>query len=468
MYLLSHIKDTIKKYNMISGGDHVLIALSAGADSSCLLSALDMIKPELDITLSAAYVDHGLRPDEIPEEIEFCRDICASFHVPVNIRSINVKKYILQTGLGKQEAARELRYNALNEIASETGANKIALAHNANDQAETVLIRLIRGSGAAGLSGIPPVRGNIIRPLIETDRKDIETFLEKQGIGYMTDSSNLRYDYLRNKIRHHIFPELKKINSDIVNTLSRTADIFRDEERHFEVIVTKTMMRLISRKSDKFIELFLSPLEFLDKVILRRALRRSVDAVAGLRGIGFIHIEEIISLIKSGKAGDRIYLPGKIRVIRDYSTLKITSDEPAELTTYNIEKQGEFPIQEASIVLILSLLPSEGLSQYGDGKSLAFIDADKISFPLTLRKRRSGDYFYPFGFGKKKKLQDFFVDEKIPRDERDAVPLLTSGGDVVWVVGKRLDDRFKVDIRTKRVLKCEIKPLNFYMKEKIK
>lgn len=468
MDILLQIKNTIEKYRMLSAGDHVLIGLSGGADSVCLLSALNMLKSDLDITLSAAYIDHGLRPDETPNEIEFCRDITASFHAHLHIQSINIKEHISKTGLSKQEAARELRYNALKTIAYEAGADKIALAHNADDQAETVIIRLVRGAGATGLSGIPPVRGNIIRPLIETDRKVIETFLEKQGIGYMTDSSNLRYDYLRNKIRHHIFPELKKINSDIVNTLSRTADIFRDEEKYFEVLVTKTMMKLISRKSEKSIELFLSPLEFLETIILRRVLRRAVDATAGLRGIGFIHIEEVISLIKSGKAGDRIYLPNGIRAIKEYATLKITADKPASMSSYYIRIEGELPIQEASMVLRVSSMTIGELSEYGNGKNTATIDADKISFPLTVRKRQSGDYFYPFGLGKKKKLQDFFVDEKIPRDERDIVPLLISSGDIVWVVGKRLDDRFKVDNKTKRVLKCEIKPLNFYMKEKIK
>lgn len=459
MDIIEKVKETVQKYHMLAHGDHVLIGLSGGPDSVCLLTIINKLKHELGVHLSAAYIDHGLRPDETPYEIDFCRDLCNSLGMPFITRSIDVKSYVKEKKLNKQEAARELRYRVLNEIAAETAANKIALGHNAGDQAETILMRLFRGTGPSGLSGIPPVRRHIIRPLIEVERIEIEKFLEDEGMGFVIDSSNLKHEYLRNKIRHLIIPAIKNINRDIIKTLSRTADIFRDEERYFEIIVTKTLMKLITRKTDKTIEIFLGPLEAMDTVILRRVLRRAIDETKGLHGISFIHIEEIMSLIKSGKSGDRIYLPKDIRVIKGYSTLILTSEKPARLGTYSIDSPGEIIVTESSVVLRSATMGIDEVKDYGDAQKCAVIDADKVHFPLIIRGRLHGDFFYPMGFGKRKKLQDYFVDEKIPRDERDAVPLLVCGNNIVWVIGYRLDDRYKVDKNTERVLKFEIKPL---------
>lgn len=459
MEIIKKVRETINKYHMLVQGDHVLVGLSGGPDSVCLLTILHRLKPEFGIHISAAYIDHGLRPDEIPYEIELCRDTCSSMNIPFTTRPIDVKSYIKENKLNKQEAARELRYNALDEIATEKAANKIALGHNADDQAETIIMRLFRGTGPSGLSGIPPVRKYIIRPLIEIERNDIEDFLETEGIGFAVDSSNLKREYLRNKIRYLIIPEARKINMDVVNTISRTADIFRDEERYFEILVTKTLMKLITRKTDNSIELFLGPLEAMDTVILRRVLRRAIDETKGLHGIGFIHVEEIMSLIKSGKSGDRIYLPKDIRVIKGYSTILITSGKPIKLVAYVIDSPGETIVKESSMVIHSAIMGIDEVKDYGDAKKIAVIDADKVHFPMTIRGRLHGDFFYPLGFGKKKKLQDYFVDEKIPRDERDAVPLLISGNNIVWVIGYRLDERYRVDKDTKRVLKFEVKPL---------
>lgn len=240
---------------MLSHGDRLLAGLSGGPDSVCLLTVLERLKPEFDLHLSAVYVDHGLRPEETPHEIEFCKDLCGSFDISFSIKHVDVKS-VVKKGVNKQEAARELRYNAFNETAYEVNANRIALGHNADDHAETILMRLFRGTGPYGLSGIPPVRKNIIRPLIEIERTEIERFLENEGIAFIIDSSNLGEEYSRNKIRHSIMPVIKKMNRDFVKTISRTSEIFREEERYFEILVTKILMKMITRKTDKSIELF--------------------------------------------------------------------------------------------------------------------------------------------------------------------------------------------------------------------
>ncbi|HSB51881.1 MAG TPA: tRNA lysidine(34) synthetase TilS, partial [Dissulfurispiraceae bacterium] len=241
---------------MLAAGDSVLIGLSGGADSVCLLSLLDTLRPEFQISLHAAYIDHRMRPIETPSEIAFCRGLCDSRGVPFTTREVDVLEYVRREGLNKQEAARELRYRAFDDMAGDLGTTKLAMGHTADDQVETILMRLFRGTGPSGLAGIPPKRGHVIRPLIETERKDIEVFLDSEGISFITDSSNLRDDYLRNRIRHRILPLITTVSREAPANIVRTAEIFRDEERYFEIQVTKTLMRLISRKNPNAIDLF--------------------------------------------------------------------------------------------------------------------------------------------------------------------------------------------------------------------
>lgn len=469
MSVSEKILSTIKKHAMLADGDRVLVGLSGGPDSVCLLHALAGLKPACGIELFAAYIDHGLRPAEIPGEIDFCARLCRSLNIPLSVEAIDVGSAVKERGLNKQEAARELRYDALAKVASGLNAGKIALGHNADDQAETVVMRLIRGAGPSGMGGIPPVRklpgGTcVIRPLIEIERAEIEEFLRGSGALFLTDSSNLNDHYLRNRIRHTIMPALRSINGNAAQSIARASDIFRDDERYFEVMTTKTLMRMISRKTDSSIDLFLAPMETMDSAILRRVLRRAVDETKGLRGIGFTHIEDIVQLVKSGKSGSRLHIPKGIRVIKGYSTLIITADPPARLGACILDAPGELVLKESSLVLRCSFVDLEkGADErdYGDGRRSVLIDADKIRFPLQIRPRIPGDYFYPLGFGKRKKLQDFLVDAKVPRDERDAVPLLLNGDEIVWVVGHRADERYRIDKSTGRGIKFEIKPLKF-------
>lgn len=440
---------------MLSGGETVLIGLSGGPDSVCLLAVLNELKAESNLKLAALYIDHGLRPDETPAEIEFCKKLCEGFAIPFVARSIDVKSYAKEKGLNKQEAARELRYKVIDEVYFEIKADRIALGHTADDQLETFFMRFLRGSGPKGLSGIPPVRRKIVRPLIEVERSEIEEFLDEQRIDYIVDSSNLKEDYLRNRIRLSLIPEIRKMNPQIAQTVSRTMDILGEEEGYFELIVTKTLMKLISRKTDQRIELFLTPLETMDKVILRRVLRRVIDETKGLRGMGHIHIEEVIELIKRGRNGDRLYLPKGLRVIKSYSTLIMTSEIPPKPETVTLIVPGEAVLRNVRAVILATI--EDHAESYGDGKTTAVFDADKTGTTLTVRPREKGDFFYPMGFGKRRKLQDFFVDEKVPRDERDSIPLIVAENGVVWIAGYRGDERFRATEETKRFLRMEFK-----------
>jgi tRNA(Ile)-lysidine synthase len=476
MELLKKVKETISKYSMLSEGDCVLIGLSGGPDSVCLAAILDKVKKDFNLTLHAVYVDHGLRPYEIENEKEFCMEFCDKLGINFFSESVNVKDHVKQKVMNLQEAARELRYMVYDNVAARVQAKKIALGHNADDQAETLLMMLFRGSGRKGLSGIPPVRNSaisinnnilIIRPLIEIERGEIEAFLlqnvraihESPLPPFVIDSSNLKSDYFRNWVRLNVISELKKKNPALIRNICRTMDIIREEDDYLEVVVTKTLMRLISRKSNDTIELFLSPLQTIERPILRRVLRRAIDATEGLRGISLAHIEDMINLIKTGDSGDRIYLPGGIRVIRDYSILKITSVSPVKIGKYKIAPSCEIDIREAGFK-IKALFEEKGQG-HEENKYSVLLDAGAMIFPLKVRHRQNGDFFYPHGFGNRKKLQNYFVDEKIPRDERDSVPIIVSGNDIVWIAGYRTDERFKVTEKTEKFLrliisKCKI------------
>ncbi|GAB4389553.1 MAG: tRNA lysidine(34) synthetase TilS [Thermodesulfovibrionales bacterium] len=452
MGLLKKVSSTIKKHSMLCGDETVLVGLSGGPDSVCLLVALRKLFPGLK--LHALYIDHGLRPGETPGEIAFCRGLCETVGAEFSTREADVRGLAEESGMGKQEAARELRYHILEAEALRMKATRIALGHNLDDQVETFFMRVLRGTGPRGLMAIPPVRGKIIRPLVDTGRTEIEGFLREEGVGHVVDSSNLAEDYLRNRIRHRLMPVLRELDPGVMDTLGRTMEIIREEERHMEVAVTKALMKIITRKGKQFIELFSVPLESMDRVILRRVLRRAVEETAGLRGIGFTHVEDIIELASRGRPGDRITLPRGIRAVKKYSTLLITSEPPARIGPRVLEGEGtaEFPEAGVAVTARIAEEPPKG-----GGPERAVLDAGKAPFPLVVRPRRDGDHFYPSGFGRRKKLQDFFVDEKVPRDERDSVPVVESGGEIVWVAGMRADERFMPSEGTRRFLVLELR-----------
>lgn len=434
---------------MLSDGDSVIVSLSGGPDSVCLLHALNTLKSLYNLFLRAVYVDHGLRPKETPAEISFCKSLCKEWGIDLIIKNIDTVSSPLVAELGRQGAARELRYSVIAEAADETNSDRIALGHHENDQAETLLINLLRGSGMTGLGGIPPVRNNVIRPLIEIEKDEIIEYLSSKNIHYMTDSSNLKNDYLRNRIRSHIIPELKKLNPKVIKSISRTSEIIREENAHLEATVTRTLIKLFSRKTDSRVELPLTPMETMPVYLLRRILRRAIDEAKELRSLSFQNIDDISRLIKHGTSGDRINLPHDLRAIRNYSVLIITSEKPVRLKKYSLHVGEGILVEEAHCILSAS---RDKYPQKTDEKTSAIFDLSKVDLPLIIRAREKGDFFCPSRFGRKKKIQDFFVDEKIPREERDAVPLICSRNDIIWVLGHRADQRFLPDEKTKEYL----------------
>ncbi|MBF0538386.1 MAG: tRNA lysidine(34) synthetase TilS [Nitrospirae bacterium] len=461
MHIRDKVRATIRAFSMLGAYDrapiehvsigYVLIGLSGGPDSVALLRLLRELFPSVNV--HAIYINHGLRPLETPAEMAFCKQLCEHLGVPLTIRAIDD----LPQGLRKTPAIlRQSRYRLYEETALEIGATKIAIGHNKDDQAETVILNLIRGAGLTGLAGIAPTRGRFIRPLIDVSRWEILQYLNECSQTYCLDSSNLKDIYLRNRLRIHLMPQLTQYNSNIVDTLTRNAQIIREDNEYIEQAVTKKLMTLISRKTGKKIELFLLPLQNTEKALLRRLLRRATATVETLREIGGQHIEEIMALIKTASTGDRLYLPGGVRVIKGYSTLVITCEPPVRISEVELPIPGEVVIREAGYILRATLL--EGFKQ-PDNSGQACLDADLMLSPLKIRARADGDYFYPLGLGKRKKVQDYFVDEKVPRDSRDSIALVFSQDDLVWIAGHRPDDRYKVTPATRNYCLLELIPI---------
>ena len=452
--LVERVADTIKNHAMLSGGESVLVGLSGGPDSVCLLSILSGLKERYGLALHAVYVNHNLRPEETPGEIRFCEDFCKEKGINFLVKSIDVLSRAKSLGINKQEAARDLRYRAFDEAAVEVGAGIIAVAHNADDQIETICMRFLRGAGPAGLSGMPAKRGRVIRPLIEIERADIESFLSGWNVPFVVDSSNLGMEYFRNRIRKVLVPVMKELNPSLAGTVAHTSSIMQEEERYFGIVVTKALMKMISRKTNSRIELFLAPMESMDTVILRRVLRRAIEETDSLRGISYTHVEDIISLVRSGASGKRLYLPRGIRVIRGYALLVITSERAGRIAEYELCPPSQVAVKDTGTVIRAFHEGESG--DPGDGRSSVLLDAAAMKFPLKIRPRAAGDFFFPMGFGRRKKLQDFFVDAKVPRDERDMVPIVVSGDDIVWVAGYRADDRFRVQSGSEKFLRLDI------------
>jgi len=452
--LLSKVQTCIIRQALVDKGDKVLVALSGGPDSTCLLVALDALSSSFNLSLSAVYLDHNLRSrQEIQNEIDFCTSLTKQLNVSFKAMPIDVRGALAASAGNLQQRARRLRYQAFEEEAKRTGSDRIATGHNADDQVETVLMRLFRGSGVGGMAGIPVRRGCIIRPLLEISRLEIEEFLASNHINYVTDSSNLKTKYMRNKIRRYLVPTLEKIleddNPSFKKNINRMAALMGQEDAFLDRQAEESFYCLDVKHRHEGISWDASGFDSKDIVLKRRILRKAISALQGnVFGIAFYHIEAALESLASGGRAD---LPGGLIIKREYSRYKIFfKADICAITPMNLDIPGSVTFLGGCRIEAGFGIVSDG---FGNGKSMIAVDPSKIDGPLKVRSRRPGDFFYPFGLkeGKSKKLQDFFVDEKVPASERDAVPLVVCGekgekeGKIVWVAGYRLDNRFRID-----------------------
>ncbi|MBW2000726.1 MAG: tRNA lysidine(34) synthetase TilS [Deltaproteobacteria bacterium] len=460
-HIVRKVRKTIHRFGMIDPGDRVIVAVSGGPDSICLLHILNRLKAELDIYLVVAHYDHGLRPHSDEVETKMVREFAES--LSLSFETEKSTSLLQSSGGSLEERARDERYAYLEGLRERLGAQKIALGHNLDDQAETVIMRLLRGSGPSGLGGIPPVRdGKIIRPLIEIRRKEIEAYLESLQLPYVVDQSNYDTRFLRNRIRLEIMPALLQIQPKLLEHLARTAEILRADNQYLVDQAGEWIKEEASFKPNGDIVIPVDPFLALPRPIRQRVLRDILKLLKeSLRRISSTHIQSIEELARGERPQGILNLPKSITVERSYDRLVFSTTYRSRRPDFHylLDRPGRYHIKEIDRTLVLEEL--EGLPESGLASSplAAYLDAGKIEYPLTVRNLKPGDRFIPLGMKGHKKVKDFFIDLKVPIEARYRTPILFSGGVPVWICGYRIDERFKITPTTRKILKARISAL---------
>jgi len=425
-----------------------------------LLQVLSLLREEFRLTLIPAHLNHGFRGVEAEEDQAFCEAEAARRGLTLISEFADVPA-LLKGGGSAQETARKVRHDFLRRTAERFHADRIALGHHADDQAETLLMRLLRGAGTRGLAGIPFLRApGIIRPLLQVTRREILDFLAHEGIAYRKDSSNEKLVYLRNRVRKELLPELRETyNPNLVQDLCRTAEILRDEEACLAELAAEHFRPI---PLEGGIALRCDPLSSLPPALLRRVIRQALCTLdGGLQGGSFEQVEAVVRLLQVLGSSARIDLPRGVQVCKVYDRLEFTRTVPEEVTpgVHEIPVPGtdRFPLFGIEVTTEIFAVDHRFV---GASSKAACFDFDKCILPLRVRSRRPGDSFRPSGFGRTKKVKRFLIDEKIPASRRDRIPLFVNGRDeILWIGGIRTDVRFAVGTETTRVLRLTMKPV---------
>jgi len=470
---------TISEYRMIEYGDAVLVGVSGGPDSVALLYILHHLTNHFSLRLGVAHYNHGLRGDDAHRDEQFVATLADRLDLPFYSERGLAGTRAHTRRMSPEEAARELRYTFLYRVLEKGGFDRIAVGHHGDDNAELVLMFLLRGSGPLGISGIPPVRDAcLIRPLIHLSRSEILKFLEDRKIFFVTDHTNTDLCYLRNRIRHDLMPRLnKRFNPETGRTLNRLSKIVRDEESWMEETLSPLYeMSVISEDR----ECVVMDAEFISRLHVaaqRRLLRRAVAGVKGdLRRITFQHIEAAVRLLAHKKGERMLHLPqrislkcgrGRVVIQREQIPLRNLekgADAPSfQAFEYLIPPDARVILREIDARLELSEIEAQKVPEgFGDSEQVAYMDRAQIKFPMVVRNYRPGDRFRPLGMTGSKKVKDFFIDHGVEKEIRSGIPLLVSNGKIVWIGGYRIDDTVKVGTSTTRVVEVRlIRPTTF-------
>jgi tRNA(Ile)-lysidine synthase len=471
--ILSTVRGTIAAFKMFSPGDSVLVAVSGGPDSVTLAHVLLLLAKEYALRLGIAHLNHCLRKEAADNDAAFVADFARRLNLTCFTEKKDVAAFRRISRLSPEEAARRVRYDFYDRIAAKHGFNKIALGHHSNDNAELLLMNLLRGSGPLGLSGISPVRaGKIVRPLIHLKRSEIIAYIRAKKWPYVTDTSNADLTFRRNRIRRQLIPELEKnYNPRIVDTLNRLAAILRDEEQWIEQCLSSAFNRCVSAKGPETIILDLTGFGKLAVAAQRRMIRKAISAVKkDLRRISLLHVDAVVALIENGPIHGHLNLPERIRVQRNDATLTITRIGKEKLTRvagsvephpvayhYSISSPGLISIKEAHACIKFSEVKFNDLPDFKNaGRHTAFFDLECVHFPLVVRNIRPGDRFSPLGVIGTQTVKKFLSNQKIPASQRRQCPLVLSDDKIIWLVGHRIDNSVKVGALTRRILKAEL------------
>ena len=461
--IVDRVRSTINKYNLLEKGDKVVLGLSGGPDSVCLLHILKQLEKEYDISIYAAHLNHQIRGIEAQKDVMYISQLCDSLGVKFFVKSINVPSYCEENRLSLEEGARKLRYEMFYEIMQKTKSNKIAIGHNLNDQAETILMRMMRGTGLQGLKGIEYKRDNtIIRPILDIERSAIEQYCKKFNLNPRIDSTNLESIYTRNKIRLELIPYMQeKFNTNVIESICRMGNNLKLDNDYIEQEGNKYFNEISKLNENESVEINLNKYLNLHKAIKSRIIRNSIKYILG--DTNFIdqkHIEDIFDLEEDNKINKKLILPRGLFVYRNENNILFTNKEITyeELEyKHNVPKDGVIKIKETGVFIETHTMSIERFKGMKSDKSSIGLDLDKLKGGLIVRNRESGDKIKLAGGSKK--LKSLFIDLKIPREERSKIPVLVDDNDIVCVGDYRISENYKIDVNTKEVLKITFKKL---------
>jgi len=475
--MLHTVLQFCRREKLIEKDDYVLAGVSGGADSVCMLKLLAGLQREMGFFLEAVHVEHGIRGEESEQDAAFVEQLCREIGVPLQVYHVQAVSYAKEQKLGLEEAARVLRYDCYKQAAAKVSGSKVkvALAHHADDNAETVLFQMVRGSGIDGMSGICPRREmipgiEVVRPLLTVTRRQIEAYLQKEEQVYCVDSTNEDVTYSRNKIRHKVLPMLEEVNARAVTHINQSAEMLRELGDYIKEQVNDAALRVLKEQEEGLLilEEGLKELpEFLKKELLHFAIGK---AAGSGKDIGLDHVALLAGLLEL-QVGRGISLPYGVRARRVYDGVlleKYTAAEEGksrEKFLLELDKQGFLEMLQQGTVMIevpggsmsFSLIDCVGENaEFSKNTYTKCFDYDKIKGSFQIRTRQAGDYLVVDDDGHRKRLKEYFVNEKIPSDKRDEMLLLTKEDKVLWVIGGRISADTKIDRNTKRILKVQI------------
>ena len=442
----------------------MIVAVSGGADSVCLLKVLSLLAGEYDLRLAAAHLNHGVRGEEASRDALFVERLCRGMAIPLDSADLDPAS-VVKGGRSPEEFYREERYSFLKGCLERRGFNKIALGHTSDDLVETVWINLLRGSGVEGLKGFLPCREGIyIRPLFETSRRQILTFLAGHRMDFVEDSTNREKTYLRNRVRHDLIPFIESaFNSGMRESILQLADILRDEDDFMAQVVDALIAGDAIDEDERECRIKRGFLLRQHPAVQKRIIKRLLEKQApGQRGIHYRHVMDALKLSRSDEPGAGIDIGASIRVSRCYDELIISRVEhpggrpPAFTQAVNFNYAVDIPdfvhIKEIDVRLRLSLTETRPSAK----GTAVFMDCDKLTAPLTVRNIRPGDRIQIYQSGERKKVSDLLIDLKVPRSRRGRIPVLADQDEVLWVAGVRLSEKVRVTAASKRYVKAEI------------
>lgn len=446
----------MKQQQINLNGEKVIIGLSGGMDSVCLFHILK----DLGVSLEAVHVNHQIRGEEAKRDEQFVKNLCARYNIPFHGYRYDVPKISREKHLSEEEAGRMVRKEAFARVMKEQGAGYVALAHHGNDRAETFLFHLSRGTGVKGLGSMKPVQGTIIRPLLWAERKEIEQYVQEKGYEFVEDATNSQTEYTRNKIRHEIIPALEEINPRCIPHICGAAEKLSAVSAYIDREAEK-LCRLSAVMYGQEVQILKLAFEQGDEVLRIPVLQKCVEYLSGsLVNITEEHLEKLGALFAM-QTGKEIHLPYGITAVRTYEGIRMFFREEKGQTE-PVEITGEGTYDFGGVIFRVSVEAWDESKIFPIKNYTKCFDYDKIIDKVFLRNRGSGDYLEINKNHGRKSLQDYLVNEKVPKDERDRVILLACGSHILWVVGKRISEYYKVTKETKKVLKVQVCGGNIY------